>query len=259
MTEILFSALAAFVATLIGSFSGGGSSLILLPLLLFMFESKSYQELFTVAKVAATTMTWVSASIHRTRTAVDTKLLIIMTSTGLLGTALGTYFLQFQQYEGLFKVLLALTLMLTAAVLMKSKSLGLESKRHHSTPHLYLKAAIACFLINILNGLFGGTGILITILAVLLLGMNFIEAISLTILSYILINTLQTGYLLSTVPISTNQAIGAVTGALLGAFMGTHLQYLKGNATVRRASIFMMILMSIGLISKYAIGEFGLF
>lgn len=245
MTLLLTGFLSALIASLVASFSGGGSSLILLPLLLF-FAPGTYASLLTSTKVSASVLTIVSHGIHRTKQQVNKQLVLMLILFGGLGTALGTYFVQYQPREELFQLLLATTLLFTAGYLVFSKELGLEHPKELS---LGLKQwlIIACFtfFVNILNGLFGGTGILMTLFCVVFLRMSFIRAIALTMSMYIVINITQTAYLLLTESVSLSLTGAVVVGSLIGSWLGTHLQYLKGNLWVKRAAIVMMLAVAI--------------
>lgn len=230
----------AFIASLIASFAGGGSSLLLLPFLLFTAPG-SYASLLTTTKVSATTMTMVSALIHSNRHQVNTRLLGVLVVFGMIGTGIGTYLVQYHPNEALFETLLAVTLLFTAIYLLLSKKLGIEhpEKLHLDFQH-WIIVILFTLCVNVLNGLFGGTGILMTLFCVMYLHMSFIRAIAYTMLMYVVINCVQTTYLVITEPVLLRLTFAAVIGALLGSWIGTHLQYAKGNLWVKRAAIAMM-------------------
>jgi uncharacterized membrane protein YfcA len=238
----------AFVASLVASFAGGGSSLLLLPFLLFMAPG-SYASLLTTTKVSATTMTLVSAFVHSNRHKVEATLLSILIVCGLVGTGIGTYLVQYHPNQGLFELLLAATLLFTASYLLFSKSLGIEHpEKLKLTAVHYLVTALFTLPINILNGIFGGTGILMTLFCVVYLRMTFIRAIAYTMLMYVLINITQTTYLVLTESVLLGLTLSAIGGALIGSWIGTHLQYAKGNVWVKRAAIVMMFVVSVKIL-----------
>ncbi len=232
---------ASFFASVIASFAGGGSSLLLLPILLFTVPG-SYASLLTTTKVSASTMTLVSAFIHSNKQRVKISLLVLFIFFGLLGTGIGTYLVQYHPQEELFELLLAFTLLFTATYLFFSGKLGIEHpKELHLSKKEWIVAAVFTLLINILNGLFGGTGILMTLFCVAFLRMSFIRAIAYTMLMYVVINILQTTYLIFTERVLMGLTLGSIGGALAGSWIGTHLQYTKGNLWVKRAAIVMML------------------
>lgn len=244
MSLFLTGIASSFVASLAASFAGGGSSLILLPFLLMMAPG-SYASLLTTTKVSAATMTLVSAFIHKKKNSVDARLVSLLISTGLIGTAIGTYLVQFHLNQSLFETLLAITLLVAGLYLLFSKT-GDKKKSEDFQMEIFhwIVTGVFCFGINILNGLFGGTGIFMTLFCVLFLRMSFIRAIAYTMSMYVVINTLQTAYLLLTESVELWLSIGVVIGALAGSWIGTHQQYLKGNLWVKRASIVMMLIIS---------------
>ena len=247
-TTILFGIISACISTLVASFSGGGSSLILLPLLM-IFSPGPYVSLLTTSKVAATTMTVVSSYINKKKSNFNYGLLLSLIISGLIGTGIGTYLVQYHPNEALFQQILAITLIFTAFYLSFSKPIGIEgSELKKVSKSQLLKLSTFSLFVNILNGIFGGTGILITLFLVIFFRLRFIEAIAYTMLSYLFINSIQTVYLLVSENISMPLTIGVLGGSLLGSVMGTRLQYLKGNIWVKRASIMMMLIIALKLL-----------
>jgi len=237
--------LAATLASLIASFSGGGLSLILFPVLLF-FAPYPYASLLSVAKVSATLMSITSARIHALKSKLDVRLILFMAFFQSLGTAVGTYFLQYQFNEELFKTILAWTILITATYLLISKKLGLEQdSKREITKQVYLEVALVCFFVSILNGIFGGTGIFVTIYLLFALKMSFIEAMKYVMPSYAIVNLLQTLYLLLSEWVEWRLVVLVVLGSILGAYIGTHLQYLKGNLWVKRSAVIVMYIIGI--------------
>ncbi len=241
----IIGGLISFISTLIASFAGGGSSLIMFPLFLEI-TSESYASLLTTTKIGATTMTLTSAKIHSGKNKINKALLATITIFALLGTGIGTYFVQYKPNEELFKTILSTTLIFTAFYILASKNIGIkDSKQRKITPPTLILTAIFSLLLNILNGLFGGTGILLTLFLVIFIGLSFIKAIALSFFSYSIVNIIQTSYLALTEEFNIPFTILVVTGALIGAQIGTKLQYLKGNKWVKFAAISMMLLVGI--------------
>jgi len=241
----MLGGLAAILSTLSGSFAGGGASLILLPLL-FMFVPGSYASLLTSTKVSALTMVLVAGVIHWRKHDVTLKLFTVITIFSVIGTAIGTYILQFHTDELLFKQILAATLLITAVYLLAEGKIGLIEERERKITHLSLIiTAVYCLLVNILNGLFGGTGIFLTLFMVIYFRFTFIKAIAYIIFSYIVINILQTGYLLMTENVDPVLTIVIVFGSLIGGWTGTKLQYLKGNKWVKSAAMVLMVIIGV--------------
>ena len=238
---------AAMLASLIGSFSGGGSSLVMMPLLI-MFIPQSYIFLLSVNKVRGLVMNSVSSAIHLKKNKLNKKLLVFILIFGLIGTAVGTYFLQITNKEILSKFL-GVLLFITALYLIKHSKLGnhkneIEKKLKKSD---WIVIAIFSLLLNIISGLFGGTGIFMTAFLVIFIKMSFIRAAAHTMVIYMILNFTQIMYLLSIEKTDILLIILAIVGAYIGSLIGTKLQYVKGNLWVKMAAILMMLIISIKL------------
>ncbi|MBU1151280.1 sulfite exporter TauE/SafE family protein [Patescibacteria group bacterium] len=247
------SAIIAIFSTLVGSFSGGGASMMMFPLLL-MFVESSYLPALVLSKIAATAMTMSAARIHVGRHLVNWRFFLVLLVAGFLGMGLGTYLVQYQLNEVLFKGILGMLLLGTSGYLLFSRSgLGLHAGHERGFGFwVMVLGALAAFVINVLNGMFGGTGVFLTLYLVLFMRMTFIHSMIYVMPTFALISFIQTIYLMGTV--SFDWKIGIVMGiaGLSGGFLGTRLQYLKGNMWVKRASVLVMLLIGgkvlIGLI-----------
>lgn len=237
---VLYGLLASFTSSLLASFAGGGSSLIIFPLLRLL-SFGSYAAVLTVTKISASVLTIVASKIHFKRSKINLKLFTVIVIFEFIGTGIGTYLVQYQLNEWLYETILAFVLLGTAFYLFFSKGIGLgKEKIRPITKMILAQTAIYVLLINILNGLFGGTGMLLTIYLVLCLKLSFIHATAYTMISYVIVNFVQASYLMITETFSFYLAIGVTVGAFLGAWTGTHMQYLKGNLWVKRAATLVM-------------------
>ncbi len=239
--------LAASFSSFVGAFSGGSSSLILLPILLTI-SPQGYIPLFTVTKVGAMLLTLTASHIHLKRNQLSRAMLIVLVVSAIIGTAIGTYVLQFKTNETLFKQLLSFTLIFTAIYLFTAKDLGLQNNRERPlTRNLLIFTFLFSLAVNILNGIFGGTGIFITIFFVAFFRMRFITAIAYSIIMYAVVNVFQTAYLMITTAFSPALAFAVAIGAITGSHLGTHAQYIKGNTWVKRGAITVMLLLGLRL------------
>lgn len=242
------AALAAITATVIGSFAGGGSSLVMFPLLL-SFVPGSYLSLFLISKISAAVMTTTSGRIHFKRGGMDLKMLGLIIFAGVLGTIVGTYILTYHFDETLFKKLMIGLIFFSAFYVFISGDKGLkQGKVRKFDWKTITNVFLMSFVINVLNGILGGTGLLLTIYLVVYLRMEFIKAIAYTMITYAVLSTLQAGYLIFTVEFDWILAVSVIIGAMIGGYFGTHLQYLKGNLKVKRASVVVMVAVGIKLL-----------
>lgn len=245
MTEWLTSiggGFAALIASLVASFSGGGLSLILFPVLLFIAPDP-YISLLTVTKIGATIMSITSSRVHFLKAKFDWKFLSYIGFAQIVGTAVGTYLVQYHFDEYIFTQMLGWTVLLTAIYLFFAKKIGLGiDQPREINSYVYFEAGMFCALISILNGIFGGTGIFVTIYFIAILKMSFINAMAYVMPSFAIVNIAQTSYLMLSEWFEWRLALMIILGSVAGGWTGTHLQYLKGNLWVKRAAIVVMFL-----------------
>ncbi|MBI2463410.1 sulfite exporter TauE/SafE family protein [Candidatus Peregrinibacteria bacterium] len=254
MHQWIIPSLGGLIATctaLIAAFTGGGSAFLLFPFLL-LFLKGSYISLFAVAKISATLMTFVASQIHwKKRQQLDFRLFLVLSICGLIGTIIGTYVIRYEFNEQIFRMIMASVLLSTALFLAFSKKigLGLETPKKLTEKLLIITAVFTIFT-NILNGIFGGTGILLTLYLVSILRIPFIQSIAYTMLCYFVINIFQTSYLLSIADIDIKLGLAVAIGGIIGSWTGTHLQYWKGNIWVKKGATLGIFLISLKLISE---------
>lgn len=239
--QSIFALFLALLATVVGSFSGGGSSLILFPILLTFFD-QSYISLLIISKLSASVMTFAASRVHFKTNKFEFKLMVYLLVGGVLGTVFGTYILQYHFDQLLFERLLGMVMIAVGFYIFFMKNAGLEhGKERILSNKMLIVSAVFSFIINVLNGLFGGTGLFLTIYLVTVVRMNFIRAIAYTMFNYAVLSSAQVIYLAMTEKFSLNLAIAVTIGALIGGSAGTKLQYLKGNLLVKRAAVVMML------------------
>ncbi len=245
---LLLNGLMVLIGTIFSSFSGGGASLIIFPMLL-LFAPGDYVSLFVISKLAVLMMGISSSNIHYKKNQFNFKLVILLIITGILGTALGTYFLQYHFNEVIFKRILILVIFISAIYLMFSKEKGPGTNHTRSLTHSVLfLCGFFCFLINIFNGIFGGTGILLNLLLVFYLRMPFIKSIPYSVIAYTFIGLAQATYLVSTETFNPSLALVVLIFAGIGGLIGTKLQYLKGNLIVKRSATLMLVIIGVRML-----------
>lgn len=244
----LIGGLAAFFASLAGAFSGGGSALILFPILL-IFAPFPYISLLAITKASSAILTLVSGQIHRKKNHLELKLLFVLVVSALIGTTVGTYFVQYHFDETLFTQIMAALLLFAGIYLLVSKSIGIKKIQSKKiTINLLIITFFFSFFINIINGFLGGVGILMTIYLASFLRMSFIKAIAHTMAIYGIVNFFHAVYLISIEHVNVLLLLAVLIGSLIGAVLGTNLQYIQGNVWVKRASIVMLFVIGLRLL-----------
>lgn len=248
MPDVLVSVLAtilAFFSAAISSFAGGGYSLMFFPILLH-FVSGTYAAHLGVAKLGGLAITVMSGQVHYRRNRLDPNLLFMLMIWGGVGTAIGTYLMQYHFNESLFRGLLGASLLVAAFYLVIKTEVGHErGSRRKITKLVLLEIALFALGVGVLNGLFGGTGIFTALYLVFVFKVSFRKAIAYTMLSYIFINLAQASYLMATESVNIPYAVLVAIAAGAGGWAGTHLQYMKGSEWIKSVAIAIMVFLGI--------------
>jgi uncharacterized membrane protein YfcA len=233
--------LLSILSSLLSGFAGGGGSLVLLSMLLLIFPDSPYLMILAATKVNSALVTATSGLVHYEKQKLNWTLIAIATLTGLLGVALSTYLLQHKIDDAWIITLVPLLLILTGLYLLIKKDIGVNiSKEREFNSKTYTEMGIFSFFLSGLNGMIGGLGLLAIPYYVIRLRIPYIKAVAYGMLIGIVIHTLQSGYLIWTEGVDLPLMIGIVFGSMLGAWLGTELQYLKGNRFVKLVSVTVM-------------------
>lgn len=235
--------LVSIISSFFGAFASGGSVLILLSSL-FILTPYPYISLLATSKVAGAAMVLVSSSVHYKRTRINVNMVSIMTLGGLIGMIVATYLLQVITDESIFERITGLLLIVFGIFFLLSKTKGLTSSERTSFSKQELfEVFLIKILVGFINGFSGGMGMILNSYLILRLRMSFIEATAYTMISGLLVVSTQAAYLVSVTDLNVALLGMVVAGSLLGGYLGTHLQYLKGNRTVKWVVTGMMFVL----------------
>lgn len=234
--------LASGAAALIGTLSRGGSTLLLFPVLLITAPG-SYASLLTGSKLVTSFLHLFAARKGTHRHQAEGLLFLLITGGGMIGAAIGTYFLEFQTNVSFFESLLGVTIIVMGTYLLFGKEIGLVCQRP-KTPSLLVLFATFIFsiAINVIDGLYGGVGLFLTVYLVLMLRLSFLCAYVLTALSQGIIHLAQASYLLSSEPIDVALTVAVLFGAMMGSSVVRFLPpFLMSKWTQRLASVAVLV------------------
>lgn len=235
--------LVSIVSSFFGAFASGGSVLILLSSL-FILTPYPYISLLATSKVAGAAMVLVSSSVHYKRTRINARMVCIMTVGGLIGMIVATYLLQVISNEQIFERITGLLLIVFGLFFLFSRTKGLSSSDRTSfTRKELFEVFLIKILVGFINGFSGGMGMILNSYLILRLRMSFIEATAYTMISGLLVVSVQAAYLVSVSDLNFALLGMVVLGSLLGGYIGTHMQYLKGNRTVKWVITGMMFIL----------------
>lgn len=245
LTEIILSGFFSIFSSFSGAFAGGGSTPLLLSFLI-LTSSSSFLTLLALSKIGATTMVLVSGNIHRKRTYISKRMLSWAIFTSILGIAIGTYFVQFKFNEALFKSFVAGTLVfLVIYQLFFSRAFLHKERKMEFSPREYLISGLVFLCLNVINGITGGMGLVFVAFYTAYLKMSYIQAAAYSIMAGIPVLGAQALYLYTQSAPSPLWVLAVVLGSIVGGYLGTRFQYLKGDLWVKRATLAMLLIMAV--------------
>lgn len=244
---LILAGLIAVFSSFVGAFAGGGSSLILLAFLLQLFP-ESYLSELAVVKVSGFILVLTSSSIHIKKTQLDFTFLWVLTLTGILGTALGTYVLQFYLPEDFLRRFLGVVMLIVVVYLIFSRPLGLTSRG--KVPFSFKENVLGgwvSFFFSALNSISGGLGMVMGSYLACVHRISYLEASAYNAVSAILVLGLQAAYLTSQVNLNFPLLSSVILGSIVGSYLGTHSQYLKGNTWIKGAATIVLLVLGINM------------
>tara|TARA_Y100001970_G_scaffold288149_1_gene414680 strand:- start:50614 stop:51429 length:816 start_codon:yes stop_codon:yes gene_type:complete len=247
--EKFFIFLTSFFSNLFSAIAGGGAGLIQLPALL-LFGLPYYKAL--ASHKLATVALGIGGSIRNFRSLKkDFKIAFELLLFGIPGVLFGTSLVNYLSEDYLYFFLSVFSIFIGIYSFFKP-NLGLSSKRKKLSFKLRLKFYFYVFVIGILNGsISSGTGLLVTILLVKVIGMDFLSSISLTFLTVGIFWNAAGGIALSNMgPLQLNILIILLLGSFLGGYLGAHLSNLKGNKLIKNFFTTVCLLVGIALFYK---------
>ena len=236
--------LISFFSNTFSAISGGGAGLLQLPALIL--SGIPYHEALASHKFATVALgiggslrnfKFLKNNIH-----VAFQILII----GLPGVIFGASIVELisEQYLYLFLGLFSIIL---AFYSFFKPDLGIYSKKNKINLTQKIIFFILIFLIGVLNGsISSGSGLLVTIFLIKILGMDFLNAISLTFFTVgIFWNFTGAIFLIRIGSVPSKILLLLLIGSFTGGFFGAHLSKLKGNIFIKKS--FTIICFSVGV------------
>ena len=239
----------SFFSNLFSALAGGGAGLIQLPALL-LFGMPYYKALAShkIATVALGLGGSIRNFISLKRNFDITIELLIF---GIPGVLTGTLLVNYLSEDYLY-FLLAIFSILIGIYSFFKPNLGIISEKKTLLYKAKLKFRFLIFIIAILNGsISSGTGLLVTILLVKLIGLDFVTAISLTFFSVGIFWNATGAIALSKIgALQTNILVILLMGSFLGGYAGAHLSNLKGNKLIKKFFTTICLLIGFSLFLK---------
>ncbi len=241
--------LTSFFSNLFSAIAGGGAGLIQLPALLLF--GVPYSKALASHKLATVALGLGGSLRNSTSLKKDLNLIIQLLIFGIPGVLFGTMLVNYLS-EDLLYLLLSIFSIFIGLYSLYKPNLGLISNRKLLSIQSKIKFNSLVFVIGVLNGsISSGTGLLVTILLVKLIGMDFLSAISLTFLTVGIFWNAVGGFALTKIgALQTNIIVLLLIGSFSGGFIGAHLSNLKGNKLIKNFFTIVCLLVGFSLLSK---------
>lgn len=225
---IVFSS--SLIATVLSSMSGGGASIISLPI--FLWAGISLPLSIAAHKICATFWTPISAYNYLKDKKIDWSFLLLFSAIGLVGAYFGVQFVLTID-EKLLKLIIGLIIFSFAIYTYFKKDLGLKEKQVKSKIKRaisYLAALIMGFYESIMGS---GNGIAFAALTFHTRGFDFISALGYYFavaffwVSFAAILYIQKGYFDFWI------MLAAILGSVIGSYSGSKFAKYKGNKFIK--------------------------
>lgn len=242
--ESIWIFIAAIIATAVSAVSGGGSSIIAVPI----FLSMGIPLPMAVAIQSISGTFWVLPSAHNYLKGrkVDWKFLLFFSGIGTAGSYFGALaIISFNQR--LLTIIIGLLIIFLVGFMNYQKTLGLKeqvrSKKRGVVAYLF------SFPMGFYEGFFGsGNGIFFTLVTAYTKGFDFIDALGYyyaVAFPWVLVGALVLilkGYF------DLSLMVPAVLGSLIGGYLGSKYARLKGNKFIKIAFTIVGVLLGLKLV-----------
>lgn len=247
MEQIVFVVTASLAASLLSSMSGGGASVLSLPV--FLWAGIPLPLAIAAHKVCAVFWTPVTAHTYLKGNRIDWKYLSIFAVTGLIGAYFGVRMVLSVNAEVLKRAIGFIILALVLHTHFK-REVGVEKRGQASRLSLWLSFPIAFFLGLYESVLGSGNGLIFAAYVCHSRGYQFLTAlgsyfgIAFFWVSFAALLYIRQGYF--DLPIMAAASVASI----IGAYIGSKYTRSKGNRFAKRAFVVIGILLGV----KMAVG-----
>ena len=239
----------SFISNFFSAVAGGGAGLIQLPALLLL--GLPYPIALSTHKLASVFLGIGSGYRHVLNGKLKLFLVVYILSIGIPGVALGASFVSsIPEFISLF--ILGILIIFLSIYSFNNKSLGLKGTPVKYDYKLFLVSSFNLFIIAFLNGSFSsGTGLFMTIWLIYYFGLDYLNAVSYTLILvgifWNLTGAIVLGY---NTPIYWNWVPSLIFGSLLGGYIGASFSLSNGNILVKKTFEIMTVLIGLSLICR---------
>ncbi|MDP8257960.1 MAG: sulfite exporter TauE/SafE family protein [Candidatus Aadella gelida] len=233
--NIIIAAIIYYFAGMI-SVSVGGTSLVTIPLLIFLgMDTKTAiaTNMFTLVFMSMSGVIGFRKKIEWSHS----NFIFIAVLLTILGSWLGAKLL-LNFNEEILERFLAVIICLFLPVFLLKKDIGIEERREESTLPRLIISSFAIFVLGIYGGFFsGGYMMLLSYVLILGLGLNFLQTAGMTKILNLFSSLVACLVFFANDLIDFRIAVPLGTAIFLGGLSGSKLAIRKGNVWVRKVFI----------------------
>jgi uncharacterized membrane protein YfcA len=240
--ELIVIFLTTLVATFLSALSGGGASIINLPV--FIALGMPFPLATAVQKVSSAFWVLPAAYNYLHGKRIDWKFLGLFSLLGLFGAYLGVLFVLSVPARTL-EILVGIIILLLVAYTYLQKTVGTTVEKTYSGFRKLL-AYPAALVMGFYESMFGaGNGIFFVIVGHFTRGLDFISSLGYYFAAAFLWCVFAAALLIREGYVDIPVMIAAVLGSTIGAWVGSKFGRLKGNAFIR--SMFLIVGLILGI------------
>ncbi len=232
--DVVVLFLIALVANTLSALAGGGAGLLQLPVLLML--GLPFPVALATHKIASVAL-GVGATARHLRTGrFNWRFAVFVLACGLPGVLLGTQVI-LAVPDHWAELALGLLTLGMGVYSWRRPALGQVAERRHRDVVGLCWGGLGLFLIGVLNGsLTSGTGLFVTLWLIRWFGLDYVRAVSYTlVLVGLFWNGLGATMLSVQAPVRWDWLPPLLAGSLVGGYLGAHWSLLKGSRLVKLA------------------------
>lgn len=243
MFEIILVGLVGAVSSFLSNISGGGGSLIMLPLLLAL--GVPARSAIGAIKLGGVGLVLGSAASSKNKQVIRKDYLPALVATIVVAAILGPS-LSLRFSDETVKNISAVLIVVTAVTSFATWRMAAEA-REVTAKSRYVGYFVYFVAVTILSGFGSGIGVLNTYILIAFLGMTPLEAISTRRIVGMFGLPLQLVLFIGTGNIDIPMGLSMLVGCTIGGFFGMRAAIRKGNEFVKRAMAIVSILLVLSL------------
>ena len=230
MFEFIVIFFTALVATALSSMSGGGASVINIPVLLWL--GIPFPLAMSAQKVSSAFWVLPAAYNYLIDRKINWRFLIIFSLVGLIGAYLGVAVI-LKTDQRIMEIVVGILILLLVAYTYFKKDIGLTEHKVYSKSRRLL-AYPGSLVLGFYESIFGsGNGILMAILTFYTRGFDFIDALGYYYAAAFAWVVFAAGLLITKGYFSLTVMIPIVAGSLIGGYFGSKYAKYKGNEFIK--------------------------